>query len=133
MPLIGVWDTDARIAADACFDLRCKRRWGALPWNPRPARSPEGDPLEIATRRAVMMRDAGLERILAITVWLIAVVVALSGTHALVAAGGFPGHASSGPGAPASSSPSSSPSGLRPPAQARAPAPAAAVVVSGGS
>ncbi len=101
--------------------------------SPRTTRSPDGSPLEIATRRAVMMRDAGLERISVVTRWLITGVVALSGTLAVVAAGGFPGHASASPASPASASPSSSPSGLQPPSQALAQAPAAAVVVSGGS
>ena len=98
---------------------------------PRTTRSPDGSPLEIATRRAVMMRDAGLERVSVVTRWLITGVVALSGTLAVVAAGGFPGHASASPAA--SASPSSSPSGLQPPSQALAQAPAAAVVMSGGS
>jgi len=80
-----------------------------------------------------MMRDAGLERISVVTRWLVAGVVALSSTLAVVAAGGFPGHASASPTAPVSASPSSSPSGLQPPSQALAQAPAAAVVVSGGS
>jgi hypothetical protein len=80
-----------------------------------------------------MIRDGGLERISVVTRWLTAGVVALSGALAVVAAGGFPGHSPSTPAAPASASPSSSPSGLRPPSQTLAPAPAAAVVVSGGS
>jgi hypothetical protein len=101
--------------------------------SPRTPRLPNGSPLETATRRAVAMRDAGLERISAVTRWLIAGVVALSGTLALVAASGLPGHTRSNPAAPASASPSSSSSGLQAPSQALAQAPAAAVVVSGGS
>jgi hypothetical protein len=81
----------------------------------------------------MMMRDAGLERISAVTRWSIATVVALSGTLALLAAGGFPGHAPASRAAPVSASPASSPSGLQPPSQALAQAPAAALVVSGGS
>jgi hypothetical protein len=80
-----------------------------------------------------MLRDAGLERISVVTRWLIGAVVALSATLALVAAGGFPGHTPSSPAAPVSASPASSPSGLQPPSQALAQAPAAALVVSGGS
>ena len=79
-----------------------------------------------------MIRDAGLERISAVTRWSIAAVVALSGTLALLAAGGFPGHAPASRAAPQSASPASS-SGLQPPSQALAQAPAAALVVSGGS
>jgi len=97
----------------------------------RTARSADASRVEIATRRAVMMRDAGLERISVVTRWLTAGVVALSGTLALVAAGGFPGHVPSTPATTAS--PSSSPSGLQPPSQALAQTPAAAVAVSGGS
>ena len=44
-----------------------------------------GSPKEVAIRRAVLARDAGLRRISAVTRWLIVGVVALSGALALIA------------------------------------------------
>jgi hypothetical protein len=109
---------------------------------------------EIATRRAVLARDAGLRRVSLVTRWMVAGAVGLSGALALLAANAFHGHtiqsapsssttnepsgqttpATTTPAttAPATTTPSSG--GLQPPSQAPAPAPAPApVVVSGGS
>jgi hypothetical protein len=113
--------------------------------SPRMPRSRGAGPAGIATRRAVMARDAGLRRISAVTRWLTAAAVAVSGGLALLAADAFHGRTLSntaqtsgqtGVGQTSTSSTSSTTSnGLQPPAQAPAPAPtpAAPVVVSGGS
>jgi hypothetical protein len=96
-------------------------------------------PAEIATGRAVLARDAGLLRISAVTCWLIAGALALSGALALLAAGAFHGrtlsNTSSGTAPPVTqtSAPSNTPSGLQPPAQAPVQTSSAPVVVSGGS
>jgi hypothetical protein len=97
-------------------------------------------PAEIATRRAVMARDAGLRRISAVTRWLTAAAVALSGALALIAANAFHGHTlsntaqtTSQTGVGQTSTSSTTSNGLQPPAQAPAATPAAPVVVSGGS
>ena len=58
----------------------------------RQLRTPVGSPAEIAMRRAVRSRDAGLRRINAITRAIVAVVVTLSGALAVLAASGFHGH-----------------------------------------
>ena len=47
---------------------------------------------ELATRRAIRTRDAGLRRISAVTRGIVAVVVALSGALAVLAANSFHGH-----------------------------------------
>jgi hypothetical protein len=107
--------------------------------SPRLPRSPGDSPAEIATRRAVLARDAGLQRISAVTRWLTAGVVGLSGALALLAAHAFQGHTLSNastttpaqvtqPAAPASTQ-----SDLQQPSQAPVQTPAAPVVVSGGS
>jgi hypothetical protein len=107
--------------------------------SPRPPRSRSASPAEISTRRAVMARDAGLTRISAVTRWLTAGVVALSGALALLAAQAFHGRTlSNGSTATATpvtqtSTPSNTPSPLQPPDQAPAQTPATPVVVSGGS
>lgn len=107
--------------------------------SPRLPRSPSAGPEEIATRRAVLARDAGLQRISAVTRWLTAGVVGLSGALALLAAHAFHGHTLSNastttpspvtqPAAPASTA-----GELQQPSQAPVQTPAAPVVVSGGS
>jgi hypothetical protein len=107
--------------------------------SPRTPRSRDNGPAEIAARRAVMARDAGLRRISGVTRWLTAGAVAVSGALALIAAQAFHGRTlsnTSSTGQPAvsqTSAPSSASSGLQPPAQAPAQTPVAPVVVSGGS
>ena len=116
---------------------------------------------EIATRRAVMARDAGLARISAVTRWMVAGVIALSGGLAVLAAHAFHGHTIATPTAgssptsvqttttpatttpatttpatttPATTTPATTtPSNLQAPAQAPVSTPSAPVVVSGGS
>ena len=102
-------------------------------------------PLENATRRAVLARDAGLERIRAVTRWAAAGVVALSGALALIAASSFHGHkatttnTTTPPASSGSSSVQNSPSNAGSVQQPVTPAPQptpvqqAPVVVSGGS
>ncbi len=107
--------------------------------SPRLPRSRGASPAEIATRRAVLARDAGLLRISAVTRWLTAGVLALSGALALLAANAFHGRTLSNTSttSPApvtqTSAPSNTPSGLQPPAQTPVQTAAAPVVVSGGS
>jgi len=111
---------------------------------------------EIATRRAVMARDAGLARISTVTRWMIAAVIGLSGGLALVAANAFHGRTIPSGGSsssqtasqnqsqsqtttpaqttPAQTTPAqTTPSGLQAPSQAPTTTPATPVVVSGGS
>ena len=110
------------------------------------ARSPRSRGLsqaELATRRAVIARDAGLQRISAITRGAIAGAVTLSGALAVIAANGFHGHTLSNTAAQTqttqtqTTATSSTSSALQPPSQppSQPPvrAPVAAVVVSGGS
>jgi hypothetical protein len=111
------------------------------------ARSPRSRGLnqaELATRRAVIARDAGLQRISAVTRATIAGVVALSGALAVIAANGFHGHALSNTAAqtPNPQTPttqtqttvtSSAASALQPSSQPPVQTPVAPVVVSGGS
>jgi hypothetical protein len=115
------------------------------------ARSPRSRGLsqaELATRRAVSARDAGLQRISAITRGAIAGAVTLSGALAVIAANGFHGHTLSNTAAQTqttqtqttqtqTTATSSTSSALQPPSQppSQPPvrAPVAAVVVSGGS
>ena len=116
------------------------------------ARSPRSRGLnqaELATRRAVIARDAGLRRISAITRGTIAGAVTLSGALAMIAANGFHGHTSSNPAAQTqttqtqttqtqttqtqTTAASSTSSVLQPPSQAPAQTPVAPVVASGGS
>ena len=107
--------------------------------SPRLPRSAGASPAEIATRRAVMARDAGLLRISAVTRWLTAGVVGLSGALALLAAHAFHGHtlsnASTTTPAPVtqSAAPASTQNDLQQPSQVPVQTPAAPVVVSGGS
>jgi hypothetical protein len=106
--------------------------------NSRGSRRPAASGLELEARRAVQARDAGLRRISAVTRWLAAGVVALSGALALIAAGGFRGHAVASSAAlsvgSAAQTPTPSPaSGVQAPSQAPVQTPAAPVVVSGGS
>ena len=61
----------------------------------RPTRRPQADRAELALRRAVRARDAGLRRISAITRGMTAAAVALTGGLAVLAAQGFHGHATS--------------------------------------
>ncbi|HLW93735.1 MAG TPA: hypothetical protein VKS25_00005 [Solirubrobacteraceae bacterium] len=113
----------------------------------RVARWLSGEAAEVAGRRAVMARDAGLRRISRVTRRVIVGAVALCGGLAVTAANAFHGHTivtgSSGtvsaqqPSSSAQQSStgtqSSSSSGLSAPAQAPAPTPVQPVVVSGGS
>lgn len=110
----------------------------------RAARSQAIGQAEIATRRAVLMRDAGLRRISTVTRWVIAGAVGLSGALALIAANAFHGRTLSSspssqtpvtqqaPTAPQTPSVSSS-QGPQAPQQVPAQTPAPPVVVSGGS
>ena len=123
--------------------------------SPRAPRRDASEGAEIAGRRAVMARDAGLRRISRVTRRIVLAAVALSGGLAVTAANAFHGHTIT-TGSPSTSStqtPSSSPStqsptstqtssppnqstnssGLGAPAQTPAPTPAQPVVVSGGS
>ena len=121
------------------------------------ARSPRARGLnqaELATRRAVVARDAGLRRISAITRGSIAGAVTLSGALAVIAANGFHGHTSSNTAARTqttrtqtaqtqtaqtqttqtqTTAASSTSSVLQPPSQAPVQTPVAPVVTSGGS
>jgi len=106
------------------------------------ARSPRSRGLnqaELATRRAVIARDAGLRRISAITRGAIAGAVTLSGALAVIAASGFHGHTSSNPAAQTqttqtqTTAASSTSSVLQPPSQPPVQTPVAPVVASGGS
>jgi hypothetical protein len=106
--------------------------------NPRVPRPRSAGPAELARRRAVMARDAGLRRISAVTRWVMVGVVGLSGALALIASHAFHGHtlanASSSTGAvSATQTPSSPATGLAPANQAPVATPVAPVVVSGGS
>jgi len=105
-------------------------------WNPRRN-------AEVATRRAMLARDAGLAKISVVTRWMVGGVLALSGGLALIAANAFHGHTihttSSSTGATSTSAGQTTPS-VTTPATTTAPAvttPAvttpAPVVVSGGS
>jgi hypothetical protein len=106
---------------------------------PRRPRSPGAGPAEIAARRAVMARDAGLARISAVTRWVTAGVVGLSGALAVLAAQAFHGHTvsntstSTPPPVTQSDAPASSQANLQQPSQAPVQTPSAPVVVSGGS
>ena len=86
-----------------------------------------------------MARDAGLQRISAITRGTIAGAVTLSGALAVIAASGFHGHTLSNPTTqtPTTQTPttatSSTASALQSPSQPPVQTPAPAVVVSGGS
>jgi len=90
---------------------------------------------EVATRRAVMARDAGLRRIWSVTRWLAAGVVALAGALAVIASHSFHGHTvSTSTASPAASqTPAATSNGLAPAQTVPTPTPAAPVVVSGGS
>jgi hypothetical protein len=61
----------------------------------RPTRRPEADRAELALRRAIRARDAGLRRVSAITRGIVAAALALTGGLAVLAAAGFHGHAAS--------------------------------------
>jgi hypothetical protein len=111
------------------------------------ARSPRSRGLnqaELATRRAVIARDAGLRRISAITRGTIAGAVTLSGALAVIAANGFHGHTHSNTAAQTqttqtqttqtqTTASSGTSSALQPPSQAPVQTPVAPVVASGGS
>jgi len=99
---------------------------------------------EIATRRAAMARDAGLQRISSVTRWMIAGVVSLSGGLALLAANAFHGrtiastsNANTAQTTPGSTTPATTTPATTTPAssgvQAPTPTQAPPVVVSGGS
>jgi cytoskeletal protein RodZ len=60
-----------------------------------PNRRRETDRAELALRRAIRARDAGLRRISAITRGIVAAALALTGGLAVLAAQGFHGHAAS--------------------------------------
>ena len=111
------------------------------------ARSPRSRGLnqaELATRRAVIARDAGLRRISAITRGTIAGAVTLAGALALIAANGFHGHTLSNtaaqtanPQTPTTQTQttvtSSAAIALQPSSQPPVQTPVAPVVASGGS
>ena len=115
------------------------------------ARSPRSRGLsqaEFATRRAVIARDAGLQRISAITRGTIAGAVTLSGALAVIAANGFHGHTLSNTATQTqttqtqttqtqtqaqTTATSSTSSALQAPSQPPVQTPVAAAVVSGGS
>ena len=107
--------------------------------SPQAPRRPSIESAEIAGRRAVIARDAGLRRISRVTRRVIVGAVALSGGLAVTAANAFHGHtivtSSQGTAAtqPSSASTQPSSSGLSAPAQTPAPTPVQPVVVSGGS
>jgi len=114
--------------------------------SPQAPRRPSIEAAEIAGRRAVMARDAGLRRISRVTRRVIVGAVALSGGLAVTAANAFHGHTivtsppvtpatqpSSATTQPSSASTQSPSSGLEAPAQTPAPTPVQPVVVSGGS
>jgi hypothetical protein len=94
---------------------------------------------ELAARRAVEARDAGLWRIGAATRWLLAGALGTTGALALLAAGTFSGHTLSTPPTTAQSANANAPATVGPSSQVAAPAQAptssaaAPVVVSGGS
>ena len=100
---------------------------------------------EIATRRAAMARDAGLQRISTMTRWMIAAIIGLSGALALIAANAFHGRTiSSGTSGSSSASQTTTPAtttpatttpanGLQSPDQAPVQTPSAPVISSGGS
>lgn len=102
--------------------------------SPRAPRSRVASAAEIATRRAVMARDAGLRRISSVTRWVTVGVLGLSGALALLASNAFHGHALSNTSATSASqaSPGSS-APLQPATAVPTQTPAAPVVVSGGS
>ena len=103
--------------------------------SPRAPRRPSIEAAEIAGRRAVMARDAGLRRISRVTRRVILGAVALSGGLAVTAANAFHGHTIVTNNAPTSSTSSTSgdSSGLNAPSQAPAMTPVQPVAVSGGS
>ena len=115
--------------------------------SPRAPRPPSREAAEIAGRRAVMARDAGLRRISRVTRRVILGAVALSGGLAVTAANAFHGHTivtgsssttstqqpSVSTQQPSVSTQQPSSSGLSAPAQTPAPTPVQPVVVSGGS
>ncbi len=115
--------------------------------SPQAPRRASIEAAEIAGRRAVMARDAGLRRISRVTRRVMLGAVALSGGLAVTAANAFHGHtiatsssSTSATQAPSSSTQGSSPStqsssssGLSAPAQTPALTPVQPVVVSGGS
>jgi hypothetical protein len=71
---------------------RCRARPRTAPVSRRQPGGRERTPAELATRRAIRARDAGLRRISAVTRGIIAAVVALSGALAVLAANSFHGH-----------------------------------------
>ena len=115
--------------------------------SPQAPHRPSIEAAEIAGRRAVMARDAGLRRISSVTRRVILGAIALSGGLAVTAANAFHGHtipsgSSSSPStastqaasqAASQAAQSSGSSGLSAPAQAPVPTPVQPVVVSGGS
>jgi hypothetical protein len=104
--------------------------------SPRAPRWVSASPKEIATRRAVMARGAGLRRISSVTRWLAVGVIGLSGALALVASNAFHGRTVSNASAstPATIAPvTPSSGGLSPAAVTPTVTPSAPVVVSGGS
>jgi hypothetical protein len=103
--------------------------------SPRAPRSRAASAAEIATRRAVMARDAGLRRISSVTRWLTVGVLGLSGALALLASNAFHGHALSNASQATSASQASQASSapLQPATAVPTQTPAAPVAVSGGS
>ena len=111
--------------------------------SPQAPRRASIDAEEIAGRRAVMARDAGLRRISRVTRRVVLGAIALSGGLAVTAANAFHGHtittgsstqaSSTSTQASSSSTQSTTSSGLSAPAQTPAPTPVQPVVVSGGS
>jgi len=103
--------------------------------SPRVPRQRDPSPAEVAARRAVMARDAGLRKIGDVTRWLTAAVIALSGALALIAANAFHGHAttSTNVSSPVTQSAANSDNGLQSPQQVPSQVQQQPVVVSGGS
>lgn len=108
--------------------------------SPQAPRRASIEAAEIAGRRAVMARDAGLRRISRVTRRVVLGAAALSGGLAVTAANAFHGHTIVTPPSGTSSTQASSSSvqsptssGLNAPAQAPALTPVQPVVVSGGS
>jgi hypothetical protein len=106
-------------------------------------RAAEAEDPQVATRRAVMARDAGMRRISTLTRRFVVGAVALSGALAVLAANAFHGrtivsgnstNASTSSASTAQQSPQTSGSdGLGAPAQSPTPTPVQPVAVSGGS
>jgi len=111
--------------------------------SPQARRRASAEAAEVAGRRAVMARDAGLRRISSMTRRAIVGAIALSGGLAVAAANAFHGHtivtnntsssSTASTQAASSGAQSSNSAGLNAPAQVPVPTPVTPVAVSGGS